>query len=47
MQSPWSPEELKEMLASLSAGIDETERERPNARPLPAMTEEEALGLLP
>jgi len=43
---PWTHEELEEMKAELSAALDKTERERPEVRPLPPMTEGEALALL-
>jgi len=46
MQSPWTYEELERMKQSLSASLDQTEKDRPNIRPLPPLSEEEAIDLL-
>lgn len=45
-RSPWTHEELETMKARLDASITQTEREHPNIRPLPPMTEDESKGLI-
>lgn len=46
MRAEWTYEELEAMKAGLLEGIERTERENPNIRPLPPLEEGEARSLL-
>jgi hypothetical protein len=46
VNSPWTLEELAAMRQVTRQSIEQTEAARPDARPLPPMTEEESLKLL-
>ena len=46
MNLPWTHEELEELKQRLAADIEAIERESPDIRPLPPMTESEAKEML-
>lgn len=46
MNTPWTYEELQQMLGTVTKQIEISEAENPNARPVLPLSEEEAFGLI-